>query len=97
MDKNERMLKVKKLQQLCEKLLVALREIFSEYEMEEVIELVEATEFGLAFDVVTGAVVEENKVPTPEVIFLVAEILILMECDEETYSKFSQFLHCYKK
>lgn len=67
------------------RLLLALGEIFSETEIDEVTAFIDAGEYGLALDTVADIFVEERKVTTDEITVLTGELATCMRLPADDY------------
>lgn len=78
--------KYEKLESLFEEIIPLLADIFSDAEMSEVCEFLEAGEYWFANDTIVAIFVEEKKCATPKIISLVHDLAVEMKLDPEIYT-----------
>lgn len=69
------------VENLLEKMLSLLAEIFTESQMSTLYDFFDVGEYGLAYDTAIAMFVEEKKLATPEVLLVVYELSIAMRRD----------------
>ena len=87
------MAKFTKVKSLFNQIFPPLQADLSESKLAEISEYFEAGEYGLALDTVVDIFLEEERIPTDEVILLVEKLAIAMELPETEYSERLRTIH----
>lgn len=62
-------------------LIYSLKEIFTQSELDEIIEFIKHNEFGLAFDTTIDIIIEESKIIDKDTFHLIINLCTAMELD----------------
>lgn len=83
-----------KIEKKFSELINSLKEIFTQSELDEVIEFIRHNEFGLAFDTTIDIITEENKIINKDTFHLIINLCTSMELDlDNTSKKLSNYVH----
>ncbi|NTZ48687.1 MafI family immunity protein [Lelliottia aquatilis] len=83
-----------KIEKKFGELINSLKEIFTQPELNEVIEFIKHNEFGLAFDTTIDIIIEESKIIDKDTFHLITNLCTAMELDlDNTSNKLSHHVH----
>lgn len=83
-----------KIEKNFNELINSLKGIFTQSELDEVIEFIKHNEFGLAFDTTIDIIIEESKIINKDTFHLIINLCTAMELDlENTSNKLSNHVH----